>query len=248
MGLNKTQIEERIESILDFAGIGEFIDKPVKTYSSGMILRLAFSVVAHVDADLLIIDEALAVGDAVFIQKCMRFIRNFKKRGTLILVSHDIAAIQSLCSECIWLSEGKLISKGSTENTTRQYLSFVLSSRSKDHHAKYETRGCNLTGSVDVESELHSGLAKIMSVTFLELTSSSVINSFVGGSVALEIVIEIKAILPDQLLVSFAKQIWAGPFLTLWVSNDRVSVISEKLKSKLHLSSKCQFCKKESTV
>ena len=76
-------IIESIASIIDFADIGDFIDKPVKSYSSGMTLRLAFSVIAHVDADLLIIDEALAVGDAFFIQKCMRFIRDFQKKRDL---------------------------------------------------------------------------------------------------------------------------------------------------------------------
>jgi lipopolysaccharide transport system ATP-binding protein len=81
LGLSKVEIANRITSIMDFADIGEFIDKPVKSYSSGMTLRLAFAVIAHVDADLLIIDEALAVGDAVFIQKCMRFIRDFQKKG-----------------------------------------------------------------------------------------------------------------------------------------------------------------------
>ncbi len=97
MGLNGQQIKDRFESILDFAGIDEFIDQPVKTYSSGMYARLAFAVAAHVDADILIVDEILAVGDAAFVQKCMRWIRKFKETGTILFVSHDSAAVM-LCA------------------------------------------------------------------------------------------------------------------------------------------------------
>src|SRR5690606_40294109 len=81
LGLSKQQIDARLEDIFAFAEIGEFIDQPVKTYSSGMYVRLAFAVIAHVDADILIIDEALAVGDALFTQKCMRFLRKFREHG-----------------------------------------------------------------------------------------------------------------------------------------------------------------------
>lgn len=131
LGLSREEIEDRMKLILDFAEIGDFIDRPVKSYSSGMTLRLAFSVITQVSADILIIDEALAVGDAIFVQKCMKFIRDFKKKGTLILVSHDFAALQSLCSECIWLSEGKIKSSGSTSEVLNQFHSFILTERNK---------------------------------------------------------------------------------------------------------------------
>jgi lipopolysaccharide transport system ATP-binding protein len=116
LGLERTQIEERMESILAFADIGEFIDQPVRSYSSGMSVRLAFAVIAHVDADILIIDEALAVGDAFFSQKCMRFLREFQKRGTLLFVSHDAAAVTNLCKHAVWLQNGRMrLSAGSQE-------------------------------------------------------------------------------------------------------------------------------------
>ena len=89
-GLSTREIDDRFSKIIEFADIGDFIDKPVKTYSSGMYVRLAFSVVAHVDADILVIDEALSVGDAYFVQKCMRFLRQFMQNGTLLFVSHDV--------------------------------------------------------------------------------------------------------------------------------------------------------------
>ena len=89
LGLTKEQIDARFDEIAAFADIGEFLFQPVKTYSSGMYVRLAFAVIAHVDAEILIIDEALAVGDAFFVQKCMRFLRDFMTRGTVLFASHD---------------------------------------------------------------------------------------------------------------------------------------------------------------
>ena len=85
--------------IIEFSEIGSFIDQPIKTYSTGMVMRLAFSIIAHIDADILLIDEAFAVGDAKFVSKCMRFIRNFQVNGTIILVSHDINVIQAYVIE-----------------------------------------------------------------------------------------------------------------------------------------------------
>ena len=108
LGLTKAEIDERIDKILAFADIGPFIDQPVKIYSSGMYVKLAFAVIAHVDADILIVDEALAVGDAVFVQKCMRFIREFQTRGTLLFVSHDVASVQNLCKTGLWLANNKV--------------------------------------------------------------------------------------------------------------------------------------------
>ncbi|AXS80356.1 ABC transporter ATP-binding protein [Dechloromonas sp. HYN0024] len=125
-GLNKNQVDQRFNAIADFADIGEFIDQPVKSYSSGMMVRLAFSVVANVDADILVIDEALAVGDAIFTQKCMRFIRSFQQSGTLIFVSHDIASVRNLCNSCIWINKGRVEKFGSAKNVTESYLKYTL--------------------------------------------------------------------------------------------------------------------------
>jgi lipopolysaccharide transport system ATP-binding protein len=126
LGLSQKQISDRYSKILEFADIGDFIDKPVRTYSSGMVMRLAFSVIAHVDADILIIDEALAVGDAIFSQKCMRFIREFQKTKTLLLVSHDIASVQSLCTQTLWLKNGEVALYGETKDVTQAYQDFVF--------------------------------------------------------------------------------------------------------------------------
>jgi lipopolysaccharide transport system ATP-binding protein len=112
--------------MLAFADIGEFIHQPVKTYSTGMVVRLAFAVIAHVDADILIVDEALAVGDAVFTQKCMRFIRAFKEHGTLLFVSHDMAAVQNLCDRAVWLDSGRIQQIGPAKDVAESYLQYAL--------------------------------------------------------------------------------------------------------------------------
>ena len=112
----------RLAAIEAFADIGEFIDQPVKTYSSGMLVRLAFAVIAHVDADVLVIDEALAVGDAFFTQKCMRFLRGFMQTGTVLFVSHDTNAVKSLCNHAIWLDQGRLRQQGTPKEVCEAYL------------------------------------------------------------------------------------------------------------------------------
>ncbi|WOD40409.1 ABC transporter ATP-binding protein [Nodosilinea sp. E11] len=126
LGLTKEEIDSRLDDIAAFADIGEFIEQPVKTYSSGMYVRLAFAVIAHVDAEILVIDEALAVGDAIFTQKCMRFLRKFKESGTLIFVSHDMGSVLNLCERAIWLNGGKLWQLGKAKEITEAYLQYTL--------------------------------------------------------------------------------------------------------------------------
>jgi lipopolysaccharide transport system ATP-binding protein len=126
LGLSKEEVDARFDEIAAFADIGEFIEQPVKIYSTGMYVRLAFSVIAHVDAEILVVDEALAVGDAVFIQRCMRFIRSFQEHGTLIFVSHDTSAVQNLCKTGIWLGNGQIQKMGTSKNVAEAYLQYTL--------------------------------------------------------------------------------------------------------------------------
>jgi lipopolysaccharide transport system ATP-binding protein len=139
-GLSTAEINERFDKIAAFADIGDFIEKPVKTYSSGMYVRLAFAVIAHVDADILIVDEALSVGDAYFVQKCMRFLRAFMDRGTLLFVSHDIAAVTNLCSRALWLERGKVVEIGAPREIVKHYLE-GLASNTQDISAAKQTVG-----------------------------------------------------------------------------------------------------------
>jgi lipopolysaccharide transport system ATP-binding protein len=122
LGLSKEETDARFDDIIAFADIGDFIEQPVKTYSSGMMLRLAFAVIAHIDADILIIDEALAVGDAFFTQKCMRFLRRFMQSGTVFFVSHDTGSVRNLCTHAIWLEKGSIVQQGSPKEICENYL------------------------------------------------------------------------------------------------------------------------------
>lgn len=122
LGLTPEEINAKFDDIAAFADIGDFVEQPVKSYSSGMIVRLAFAVIAHVDADILIIDEALAVGDSFFTQKCMRFLRDFMKTGTVLFVSHDTGAVLNLCNRAIWLHEGAIVANGNPKRVTESYL------------------------------------------------------------------------------------------------------------------------------
>lgn len=121
-GIAESELRKRFQSIVEFADIGAFVNQPVKTYSSGMYVRLAFAVAAHVDADTLVIDEALSVGDVRFTQKCMRYLREFQKHGTLLFVSHDAGAVTNLCDRAIWLDKGKMVMDGSARDVVERYL------------------------------------------------------------------------------------------------------------------------------
>jgi lipopolysaccharide transport system ATP-binding protein len=123
MGFNKNEINSKLNAIIDFADIDKFIDLPVKTYSSGMLVRLAFATQINIDPEIFIIDEALAVGDTFFSLKCMEKLKQLKRQGlTIVLVSHDITAIRSLCDRVIWLDKGKARMIGKPGLVADEYL------------------------------------------------------------------------------------------------------------------------------
>jgi lipopolysaccharide transport system ATP-binding protein len=127
MGLSLKEMEDRFEEISSFADIGDFIDQPVKTYSSGMFVRLAFASAINVDPDILLIDEALAVGDAYFQQKCIRKLRQFQEnKKTILFVSHDPSAVKTLCQRAILLNEGKLLKGGPPDKVLDFYQGLLL--------------------------------------------------------------------------------------------------------------------------
>lgn len=128
MHISKEEIEKKIPDILKFADIGEYINQPVKTYSSGMFVRLAFAVAINVNPDILIVDEALAVGDTRFQLKCMDKFMEFVEAGkTILFVSHDVNSIKRFCNRAIWLNQGALIMDGNTDEVTDKYLDFLKS-------------------------------------------------------------------------------------------------------------------------
>ncbi|MFV9503314.1 MAG: ABC transporter ATP-binding protein [Oscillochloridaceae bacterium umkhey_bin13] len=122
-GMLRREVAERFDEIVAFAELEDFIDSPLRTYSSGMQMRLAFAVAAHIDPQILLIDEVLAVGDLAFQRKCMDRIARFKQQGcTILLVSHDPSQIRSLCDEVIWLRHGEVVSHGPTEQVLEAYI------------------------------------------------------------------------------------------------------------------------------
>lgn len=140
-GLTKKEIDERLEDIIAFSELGEFIDNPVRTYSSGMYMRLAFSVAINVNADILLIDEILAVGDAMFQEKCFNRLRELKAGGTtIVIVSHALGQIEQICDKSIWLQDGKIKLIGVPRDIHPFYLNYVMEQNIKK-------------GNLDVNSE-----------------------------------------------------------------------------------------------
>ena len=122
-GLTKSEIDKRINKIIAFSELGDFIDSPVRTYSSGMYMRLAFSVAINVDADILLIDEILAVGDKKFQDKCLNKMLELKKQGkTMVFVSHSTESVKFLCDRAVWLNKGKIRLDGETNKVLTEYL------------------------------------------------------------------------------------------------------------------------------
>ena len=122
-GLTKEQIDKKIDDIISFSELGEFIDNPVRTYSSGMYMRLAFSVAINVEADILLIDEILAVGDQHFQDKCFTKLKELKSQGkTIVIVTHSMTQVKAFCDRAVWLYEGKIRDDGPVDRVLEEYL------------------------------------------------------------------------------------------------------------------------------
>ncbi len=135
-GLSTKEVRARYDEIRQFAEIGEFIDQPVKTYSSGMLVRLAFAVAISVEPDVLLVDEALSVGDVYFRQRCMRKVHELRKKGvTILFVSHSAADIKALGTDCLWLEKGRVVERGQPDAVVRHYLA-----RMNEKDAGYRAR------------------------------------------------------------------------------------------------------------
>lgn len=158
LGLSKAQIRERFDEIVRFAELEEFIDYPVKTYSNGMFMRLGFSVAVNVDPEILLIDEVLSVGDAVFAKKCYEKLYDYKRRGkTIVIVSHDLGAIRKLCDEVVWLHSGRVMQVGQPESVIGSYLEEVTAGEiqryGREHSESMEALADSGLGSAKKGSE-----------------------------------------------------------------------------------------------
>ncbi len=125
-GLSKKEIDRRLQDIIDFSELSAFLDNPIRTYSSGMYMRLAFSVAINVNADILLIDEILGVGDMNFQKKCFDKLKEIKARGTtIVIVSHSLEQIKEICERSIWIKDGVICSEGKSDQVIYEYMSFM---------------------------------------------------------------------------------------------------------------------------
>jgi lipopolysaccharide transport system ATP-binding protein len=206
-GLSKRKINSKFKQIVDFSGINEYINQPVKNYSSGMTLRLAFSIIAHVDADILVIDEALSVGDIIFSQKCMNYLRDFQNKGTIIYVTHDINSTLNFCTKLIWLHKGQIMKYGDTVEVLNSYSHFYYQSIHNEKKLKqiekkrtnkkiFKTKKIDRTISFESYLNLNtsdgfeSGDAKIISVLINNKRGKKT-NTFYGGE-AISLTVEVE--------------------------------------------------------
>ncbi len=183
LGMTKAEIRKQFDAIVDFSEIERFLDTPVKRYSSGMYVRLAFSVAAHMNPEILIVDEVLAVGDSAFQTKCLGKIKEVSHGGdrTVLFVSHNIAAVRNLCTNGILLGEGKVVSKGAIDPILRCYLARVESGVADDLFTRSDRRGrgrvkfvkCMVCGGDTRDSASHVGGA--LAVHF-ELSAKVIAN------------------------------------------------------------------------
>ncbi|CAI0749267.1 ABC transporter ATP-binding protein [Serratia proteamaculans] len=122
LGLRRKELKQRLDKIIEFSELGEFIDEPIRVYSSGMLAKLGFSVITQVDPDILIIDEVLAVGDIAFQRKCLKTINEFKKKGvTILFVSHNLEDVEKICDKVIWIENHKMREMGDAHSVISQY-------------------------------------------------------------------------------------------------------------------------------
>lgn len=168
-GLSHREINERLDDIIQFSELREYIDNPVRTYSSGMYMRLAFAVAINVNADILLVDEILAVGDANFQAKCLQKMRSLKESGvTIVLVSHDSGVIKSFCDRAIWINDGKIVADGKSMNVEDEYLAYMNAQRYNDEIEKSEANSSENTDIKDnkiiiTKSNTKSGNSSITS-------------------------------------------------------------------------------------
>ncbi len=152
LGLTEEDVNRSFDSIVEFSELGEFIDMPVKHYSSGMYMRLGFSVAIHVDPTVLIIDEILAVGDQAFQAKCIDRIHEMKRQGvTIIIISHNLSIIRRLCSHIIWLEHGKMLANGLAEEVASQYKEYSNQSMGHQLNLESQTGSFRRWGNLDIE-------------------------------------------------------------------------------------------------
>jgi ABC-type polysaccharide/polyol phosphate transport system, ATPase component len=190
LGYSKEYIEKSIDDILDFADIGDFIHQPVKTYSSGMFVRLAFAIAINIKPEILIVDEALSVGDMRFQQKCYRKIREIKKNGTVLFVSHDTGALANFCDRIIWLDGGKIYKEGKPDEILDEYQAYMsydikemeaVTVYSSESSGSDEVNNKEETNTITKAKAFGNGKAEFRKVALLDYNTNKNVSVVTGG-------------------------------------------------------------------
>jgi ABC-type polysaccharide/polyol phosphate transport system ATPase subunit len=232
-GLSNEEIKACFNDIVAFADIGDFVEQPVKTYSSGMFVRLAFAIAVHVHPDILIVDEALSVGDIAFQNKCMEKIKAIKEKGTSILfVSHDLSTVQIICDRVIWMKGGSQKMMGYPVDVCQEY--YVDSIDHKGHPNPIEDA---------VIVQQTTGLAQFSSIKILNSSGRQSKVFDVGGDIRFEFMLEAEANLEESVIAVSVYRA-DGDWLLGQTSRDKKMfwppiAAGEKLRGQLHLSPIC---------
>ena len=241
MGYTKEEMQSRIDNILEFADIGEFIDQPVKTYSSGMFARLAFAVAINVEPEILIVDEALSVGDVFFQNKCYKKFEELRsKNTTVIFVSHDIGTVRRMCSRVLWIEHGEQQMVGESGEVCTQYTNSILDKRGKEadkdrnvhvNHMKYNVKHFDLENypaiSYTNDSILNDDV-KIISAFLLDEFGERVSDCRVNRMHTLSIIFESKIDI-ENCIAGFVIETVKG----LWIINCNSVMCGERMPFKV---------------
>lgn len=221
-GLSRKEIDQRLEDIIAFSELEEFIDNPVRTYSSGMYMRLAFAVAINVDADILLIDEILAVGDAGFQAKCFNRLKEIKAKGTtIVIVSHSMGQIEQICDRSIWIHEGEIRAEGMPKVVDMQYLDYMGEQRQaiaekelrrqeekaqkngrkreEKQEKKKETEEISVTQSDGTKKRWGNGKAVIEKITLLKANAQPSISFKTGDQIKIRIDYSVKESVQDAI-------------------------------------------------
>ncbi len=214
-GLSRKEIDERIQKIIDFSEIEEFIDNPVRTYSSGMYMRLAFAVAINVDADILLIDEILGVGDAGFQSKCFNKLKEIKKRGTtIVIVSHAMEQIEQICDRSIWIHEGEIKAEGIPRKVHPMYMEYMAEERKRIAEIERKKTITDNDNTVNEslnenqdEEEVKANAnrwgsfdAKINNVELIDKNGDNVLGVFTGDTITLKVGYSVNKEVKDVIL------------------------------------------------
>ena len=186
LGMQRKEITGKLDGIIDFAGVRDFIDVPVKRYSSGMVVRLGFSVAAHLDPDILLLDEVLAVGDAAFQKKCIDRVLELKRRSTVVFISHDLAAVQQLCDQVIVMNQGEIVYDGATAGAMTAYGALA-----------------RFRASPPPSTESVAKTAEVVSLEFLDSTGEPVHVVKTGDALRIRIEYRARIAVPEASFIVF---------------------------------------------